>query len=465
MGPCTNSIVDANYTGNEVCDDPSCPDNSCEDCFDYDKYCADCAQGSQDVCEECTEHGRVCQDCFDDCTSECGISPGVCQEATCGIAKDHAPPGSCNQYCDSHMVDMFESNPWSPHYPLGPHHGHINPSFLNSGIGGGSRTSIIGEGPKGYQASGDGFYNAETQLYPFAALGMQGAGATHIEHPPLHNTTTSLNQEPGFSRTAATENKLNITESCSTSSAPPSTPVSPNPSVGVSANASRDIASSLECIGRQGVCHKTHCRIVICQWANEAGIPCGQSFEVGDDMHEHLRQAHNTKNDVFCRWIGCPVNAMGPHPHRYANSVQRHTWGHSGYRPYKCPACFEGFAAANIRDEHFSNIHLKAKSFCCDVCNHQCTSATNLKRHKDDKHRAERFQCEFCNRQGKIRLFPRAPNLARHFRKCKYVLASFPDAKGAASGKLDDAWYPPGYRKGHHGMDRAKVTPPNYLPT
>lgn len=106
---------------------------------------------------------------------------------------------------------------------------------------------------------------------------------------------------------------------------------------------------------------------------------------------------------------------------------------------------------------------VRKKVFSCDMCSHQCTSATNLKRHKDDKHSTERYQCEFCNRNGKRRLFPRGPNLARHFRNCKYVLALFPEA-AAAAGKLKTDWLPLGYKRGHHGMDRAKVIPPNYLP-
>lgn len=198
-----------------------------------------------------------------------------------------------------------------------------------------------------------------------------------------------------------------------------------------------------------------------CQWADPNGEPCGKTLVLGNDMHEHLRTTHSVKSDVFCRWVGCSVGVLEASPHRFASSVERHTWGHSGYRPYKCSACNEGFAAASVRDEHFTNIHLRKKVFSCDVCSHQCTSATNLKRHKDDRHSAERYQCEFCNRNGKRRLFPRGPNLARHFRNCKYMLAQFPEA--AATGNLKADWLPPGYKRGHHGMERAKVTPPNYL--
>ena len=201
---------------------------------------------------------------------------------------------------------------------------------------------------------------------------------------------------------------------------------------------------------------------VKCQWASSDGRPCGEVFASGNDMHEHLKTAHGVRSEVFCHWIGCSVGALESSPHRFASNVERHTWGHSGYRPYKCSACNEGFAAASVRDEHFTNIHLRKKVFACDKCSHQCTSATNLKRHKDDKHGVERFQCEFCNRNGRRRLFPRGPNLARHFRNCKFVMGQFPEA--IADGKVKADWLPPGYRRGHHGMDRAKVTPPDYLP-
>ena len=199
-----------------------------------------------------------------------------------------------------------------------------------------------------------------------------------------------------------------------------------------------------------------------CQWADSNGTPCGVTLGRGNDMHEHLKLAHGVKSEFFCRWVGCSVALPGKSPHKFASSVERHTWGHSGYRPYKCSACNEGFAAASVRDEHFTNIHLRKKVFSCDMCSHQCTSSTNLKRHKDDKHSRERFQCEFCNRNGKRTLFPRGPNLARHFRHCKYVRAQYPEAATAAKAKSD--WLPPGYKRGHHGMDRAKVTPPRFLP-
>ena len=211
-------------------------------------------------------------------------------------------------------------------------------------------------------------------------------------------------------------------------------------------------------------CTKSIPPTVQCQWADHNGQVCGAEFTLGNSLHEHLQTVHIVKDEVFCHWKGCSVSIFGASPHQYVNSVQRHTWGHSGYRPYKCSVCGEGFAAAQILEDHFTNFHLRRKVFACNMCSHQCTSAANLKRHKGEKHRAERFQCEFCNTNGRLKLFPRGPNLARHFRKCKYVLAAFAEEKGAAEGKLDDDWFPPNYRKGNHGMDRAKILPPNYMP-
>jgi hypothetical protein len=182
-------------------------------------------------------------------------------------------------------------------------------------------------------------------------------------------------------------------------------------------------------------------------------------------MHEHLKTAHDVNRSLFCHWSLCRASIHSLNPHKFANSVSRHTWNQSGHSPYRCPTCSEGFAAATLRDEHYVNFHLCRKMFSCDECTHQCTSARNLKRHKDEKHRIERFQCEFCNRNGKRRLFPRGLNLSRHFRKCKFVLALFPGAAGAAGEKIDDDWFPPGYRGGHQGMEKAKVAPPNFLTT
>lgn len=445
--PCTSANGNADCT-NEVCEDPACPDNFCEECFDYEKYCADCAGGSQD-CDRCSNHEDSCQDCLDgDCTSECDNVTERCPEGACEYAHEYSPANAYNQYGPNHMLSPPESTAWPSQGFPNLHHNYLNSSFFHgeTGIGDSFKVSRNCDG----WASDPGHPDSGIEL-------LHSAGAASFGQCSPYGAAACIHQQPSLAQSAYTS-AIKASEPYHTSSSQSSPAHTPHPSIKTSTRTSLSSVADLECRG------KVHHNTLACQWADEDGNPCGKTFSLGDEMHEHLREAHNTKSDVFCRWIGCSVNALGSHPHRYANSVQRHTWGHSGYRPYKCPACAEGFAAANIRDEHFSNIHLKEKTFRCDVCNHQCTSATNLKRHKDDKHRAERFQCEFCNRHGKIRLFPRAPNLARHFRKCKYVLATFPEADNKSTGKIDDSWYPPGYRKGHHGMDRAKVTPPKYLP-
>ena len=76
-----------------------------------------------------------------------------------------------------------------------------------------------------------------------------------------------------------------------------------------------------------------------CQWAEWSGAPCGKILRLGNDMHEHLKSAHGVKNEVFCRWVGCPAGVLEASPHSFASNVERHTCGHSGYRLYKCSAC------------------------------------------------------------------------------------------------------------------------------
>jgi len=447
----------------DICTDPTCPELDCDGCFDYDKYCADCTGDNQEDCEQCSEHDAHCQDCFDDCTSECDLPLTDCGEACC-LDHDYAPAGSYSEFFGSQTADMFGPSVASPRFPSRLHP-DANRAILypderlepaasvpervpQISVGGSARTlvsSAIQQPLSGLdllQAVGSACINASqfqgvspTSLDDFIkpSIGIKAALAAVKDIPKASSVYSSFhNDHLDASRPLTSASP----KSSSLAFEKPASPISKGPPT----------------------------EVLSCRWADAPGEPCGQVFYLAEDLHNHLREAHNTRSDVFCRWIGCPVSAFSDNPHRYANSVQRHTWGHSGYRPYKCLACGEGFAAANVRDEHFSNIHLKKKLFCCDVCGHQCTSATNLKRHNDERHRAERFQCEYCNRNGKIRLFPRGPNLARHFRKCKYVLLSFPEAIGAVEGKIEDAWYPPGYKKGHHGMDKAKITPPNFLP-
>ena len=203
-----------------------------------------------------------------------------------------------------------------------------------------------------------------------------------------------------------------------------------------------------------------------CQWDDPTGGLCGRIFASPDDLHHHLRAAHGVSSEIFCRWTGCRCGHTTPFPHRFAGGVLLHTWGHSGYRPYKCPTCRAGFAAADIRDEHVANVHLGQNMYTCDVpgCHHECSGISNLRRHKQDRHRAERFQCEFCNRNGKRTLFSRPQNLRRHFKSCSFVLARFPEAQRGASGKEKwREWLPPGYVTGQGGMNRAKIICPAYL--
>lgn len=386
-----------------------------------------------------------------------------CGEACC-LDHDYAPAGSYTEYFGSQTADMFGPSVASPRFPSGLHP-DINGAILYPDERLETAESVSERVPHNLVGGYAGTSVSSALQQPLSGLDLlQAVGSAYINDFQCHGASpTNLHDCIKWSignkaAVAIAEHipKASLVHSSSRDghldASGPLTPTSPGPCN----SATRKPSSPLS---RGPATERLSCR-----WADTTGQSCGQTFYLAEDLHNHLREAHNTKSDVFCRWIGCPVSAFSDSPHQYANSVQRHTWGHSGYRPYKCSACGEGFAAANVRDEHYTNIHLKKKIFCCGVCNHQCTSATNLKRHNDERHRAERFQCEFCNHNGKIRLFPRGPNLARHFRNCKYVLLSFPEASGALEGKIEDAWYPPGYKKGHHGMDKAKITPPIYLP-
>ncbi|KAF6224722.1 hypothetical protein HO133_009915 [Letharia lupina] len=406
---------------------------------------------AEPVCDECSHHEDCCDDCLVDCGSDCGTSFG-CDELDVRVDDTYVFEGSHSELFGDQTAQTFGFGCRLPRLAMDntitesgnfgktlddtrsstlPAHGmnqsypgskiQSYPSFQTPWAPHTPLNAPEATTPSGASYDSDflGLRNHELAPANVSPLARNG--------DPLTYTSDSTHDSPDpmdFSPSAHYDHVNLLTEECD-----PTRPFHPS---------------------------------LRCQWADPNGKPCGKNLRLGNDMHEHLKSAHGVKSGVFCRWVGCTVGVFGASLHKFASSVERHTWGHSGYRPYKCSACNEGFAAASVRDEHYTNIHLRKKVFSCDLCPHQCTSATNLKRHKDDKHSAERFQCEFCNRNDKRRLFPRGPNLARHFRNCKYVQAQFPEA--AAAGKAKADWLPPGYKRGHHGMDRAKVTPPNYLP-
>lgn len=464
-----------------VCVDPDCSEITCEECPEI--ACDECPESA---CEECSNHEDSCEDCVPHCVSDCRIS--LCGDRPESSLHDDYPfDNSYFELFGDQAGQMFDLESPLPQFPLdtvpttfdgsGLYCGDSTPSIpARAGLfencfgsyGEPEPSRVAMQARRQYQAFGAG---QSTFLDSFAApapasvytggwtssstanigIAADGAASAFVRSPRMSLNNEQM--ETCMSTASSEEANISIRNYI-------------NPSLVktmVTAPTKSTLPQKLDTT-RNRVSDKPFRPSALCQWTDTGGQPCGKVFKLGSELHEHLKTAHNVNREVFCRWVGCRVGALGSTPHKYANSVERHTWGHSGYRPYKCPTCSEGFAAANVRDEHFANFHLKRKMFSCDLCSHQCSSARNLKRHKDDTHKNERFQCEFCNRSGRIRLFPRASNLARHFRKCKYVLALFPNAAGAATGKIEDDWFPTGYRGGHQGMDKAKVVPPHYLP-
>jgi len=449
-----------------VCVDPECSDNVCEEC-------------SEKACDECSDHEDNCEDCVSNCrVSVCGDWAADCSTHNGNQIDDPYFELFGNQVAQMFSLDdrlpqlATESVPvgyggigFCPDAPMLA--GHVGPRNSFGPYDQLELSSAPMHFPTQFQGL-EGSVSAQLDcsmttgtLSTFSAdwpsslvveRGVPGEGTA----PNLVSSFEPFENKLIPARTPHTSSSLHVSNLTNFAQLIRTKPVAIAPAHSVLSQEC-DVAQMRPSPNRP---NRPWTR---CQWVEPNGQPCGKLSESGSEMHEHLKTAHNVNREVFCRWLGCHFGVLGPTPHKYANSVERHTWGHSGYRPYKCPTCSEGFAAANVRDEHFANFHLKRKMFSCDICSHQCTSARNLKRHKDDTHKTERFQCEFCNRNGKIRLFPRGSNLARHFRKCKYVLALFPDAIGTATGKIDDDWFPPGYRGGHQGMEKAKIVPPNYL--
>ena len=457
-----------------VCVDPNCSENICEEC-------------AESVCDECSNHVESCEDCIGRCVTDCRIS--LCSDGPdCGVQDGYSFDDTYFELFGNQAAQVFDLNGRLPQLPLDTVPATLADTRLYQ-VNAGESPIAENEASEYFFGSHDklGFSSAPTQSHT-QHPSLEAAKPTYLdgsiapatesafleEWNPLFLLDIEVPHTQGTTSAYASSFRSSDSKQIDTHKSPTTsqlhafcvgdfTPLTQDKAA-VLASTDRSLPRKSDVVQRRRSRNSSTCSSVRCQWANSNGQPCSNVFQPGSDLHEHLRTAHGVNREVFCRWIGCRFGVDGTTPHKYANSVERHTWGHSGYRPYKCPTCSEGFSAAIVRDEHFANFHLKRKMFSCDICTHQCSSARNLKRHKDDTHKTERFQCEFCNRSGKLRLFPRGSNLARHFRKCKYVLALFPEAINTTTGKIDDDWFPPGYRGGHQGMDKAKVMPPNYLP-
>ncbi len=464
--PCQSASESGKGPQLPVCVDPHCLQNICDDC-------------PESICDACSDHGESCEECVVQCGSNCGTS--LTSDASMpGIYDDCPLDDSYSELFGDQAAQMFGLDGCLPQLPS---------DTLPADFRGSRFCPGDADAP---EASLDSYNRAELTHFPMQSLaqypalkaaesvsrdafissspasamggygvrsraGRAGAAAEGAARAPASSSRRSHRDALIRHRTSPISAKLNVLPLAKSAESTENKHVTLAPTDGTVVQDPHVV--------RRRTFSNVNTPPAQCQWADANGQPCSQIFLFGTDLHEHLKTAHSVHRSNFCHWLPCRFSIHSPTPHRYATSVERHTWGHSGYRPYKCPfpTCSYGFSAAAVRDEHFANFHLKRKMFACDMCIHQCTSARNLKRHKDDTHKTERFQCEFCHRSGKLRLFPRASNLARHFRKCKYVLALFPDAAGAATGKIADDWFPTGYRGGHQGMDKAKIRPPDYL--
>jgi hypothetical protein len=392
----------------------------------------DCSQRSSgradldcpnEVCEECSECEQICEDCVTDCDSDCRVLLD-CDGFDC----------SSHPYCDMCDIDQSEFD------LLGRRDSFWSP--LASTLRDVERAEIGDSG--GLPEDAD----------PTACVDLRDSGDLLASREDIEFSKDHARAlESQASEVVIDHSPASAQDHVPTLCKSPIIPA--HPALGALAPPYALPAPSFSTM--------TMFLPAQCQWDGPTGGACGRIFVSADDLHDHLKVTHGVSSEVFCRWTGCHCGHTTNSPHRFAGGVLRHTWGHSGYRPYKCPTCRVGFAAADVRDEHVANVHLGQKMYSCDIpgCGHECSGISNLRRHKQDRHGAEGFQCEFCNWSGKRRLFPRPQNLRRHFKTCKFVLAMFPEARRAASGKEQrKEWLPPGYGPGHGGMNRAKVVRP-----
>ena len=458
---------------------------------DVQAHCEQCCVDPRclfNTCTECSEQHDDCQQCLEECTDDCTEDPGYvvdCNGSNCAFFGSYFESEPCTEQCQS--SEIAECTGCRTQLPLDlpldsclygcqpsrletTQHGEIKPQNEQSGYG----QRVVG-------ISDDQITNTNFDpQYPAAAHGVSyGTSVANL----LPYTIESSNQygmwyppnkektpPPAFITVPSKRKEVKPPATTSVSRPLRSAGITTSkPNISSASLASKHISGSASDTTISPTVATASSEQHTCRWLDDDDQPCNQPFSNPTALHDHLKTFHRVDEHHLCRWQSCHTGIYSRSPHRFTHGTLRHSWGHSGYRPYICKICGRGFAAANVLAEHHANVHLQQKQFSCSECGHMCTSASNLKRHFNEKHAAERFQCEWCARAGRVKCFRRGPNLARHFRRCKFLRRECEEWGEAQAwmrdtkADVDPEWFPPGYMKGKNGMDRSRVVPPHLM--
>ena len=135
---------------------------------------------------------------------------------------------------------------------------------------------------------------------------------------------------------------------------------------------------------------------------------CDKTFKHAQGLKRH-QAVHSGEKRHKCSV--CPYDTHDP------VLLKRHVLRHFGEKLHKCESCQKTFMLLSSRNSHNKNVHLKIKSFKCNLCDKFAFSSNkDLSRHKrqhGDEPQAKPFSCE---RQLCKKTFAKGSSLKQHER-------------------------------------------------
>ncbi|KAM9425631.1 uncharacterized protein KZ484_011500 [Pholidichthys leucotaenia] len=127
-------------------------------------------------------------------------------------------------------------------------------------------------------------------------------------------------------------------------------------------------------------------------WSHTATDPpsvcgvCGQSFDSADGLKEHLQGYQKTHNCSLCGRSFFTVTGL-----------DRHTFRHTGVRPFKCGTCGKTFAKEYSLTVH-RWVHVEDRPYKCDICPKSFGLQVQLANHRKGHTSTERYHCNICGK-------------------------------------------------------------------
>lgn len=149
----------------------------------------------------------------------------------------------------------------------------------------------------------------------------------------------------------------------------------------------------------------------MCFWTSNDGRPCNINFHNGDELQEHVKEAHLKslpKQDTgfFCMWEGCGRSKSFAQKSKLTRHIQTHT----GFKAEVCPHCNLRLSAKQSLNQHLLT-HTGDKPWICDYpgCNARFRQQSALTMHKRTHTGEKPLKCDICGKG-----FSESSNLSKH---------------------------------------------------